>query len=163
MDEAQVATAAPRRRRPAGVVVVTIGLLLTGLSAGLVAWAALQGESIPLRDVPLLGDTVEVVALGLVPPPVAAGVAGLVSVLAFVVAVGFFLLRSWGWTGLMLLAAVSLTINLVAVEFNGPNEGSMLVAIAAVLYANQRRIQLLFRGSAVSVFEQTGSDVRSGG
>ncbi len=55
----------------------------------------------------------------------------------------------------MLLAAVSLTVDLVAVVLGNPNEGSMAVAIAAVLYANQRRIQLLFR-------ERAGRGVRTG-
>ena len=53
----------------------------------------------------------------------------------------------------MLIAAVSLSINLVAVVIGTPNEGSMAIAIAAVLYANQRRIQLLFRGEQVLAFE----------
>ena len=73
-------------------------------------------------------------------------------VLTLVVAVGFFRLRRWGWTGVMLLAAVSLSINLVAVVVGDPNRGTMAVAIAAVLYANQRRIQLLFRGEEVVAF-----------
>jgi hypothetical protein len=38
----------------------------------------------------------------------------------------------------------------------------MAVAIAAVLYANQRRIQLLFRGEQVVAFEGT-RDVRNSG
>ena len=96
------------------------------------------------------------------PSPVV-GAAGLVlGSVALVVAVGFYLLRSWGWTGLMLLSAVSLTINLVAVVLGNPNEGSMAVAIAAVLYANQRRVQLLFRGEQVVAFEPSRpTDVRS--
>ena len=54
----------------------------------------------------------------------------------------------------MLLAAVSLSINLVAVVIGNPDEASMAVAIAAVLYANQRRIQLLFRGEQVAAFTE---------
>lgn len=160
MDEAQGTPAPARPRRPTGVIIVTIGLVLTGLSSYLVAATALTRGTTPWGDVPVLGETNSVVRLSPMPPQVVAAAAIAVGSLALVVSVGFFLLRSWGWTGLMLLAAVSLTINLVAVVVGDPNEGSMAVAIAAVLYANQRRIQLLFRGRQVTVFEPTGTDVR---
>ncbi len=164
MDEAQSppATARPPGRRPLGVVVTTVGLVLTAASAYLVAATALVEGSVPWTALPLLGETGNVVAWTAVPSPVV-GAAGLVvGTVALVVAVGFYLLRSWGWTGLMLLSAVSLTINLVAVVLGNPNEGSMAVAIAAVLYANQRRVQLLFRGEQVVAFEPSRpADVRS--
>jgi hypothetical protein len=96
-----------------------------------------------------------------VPGPIVGAASIAVGTMSLVVAVGFARLRSWGWTGLMLLAAVTLTINLVAVVLGNPNEGSMAVAIAAVLYANQRRIQLLFRGEQVTAFEPARTtDVR---
>ena len=53
----------PHRRRPAaaaapaGVIITTLGLVLTGLSAYLVAGAALLDGSAPWHDVPLLGET----------------------------------------------------------------------------------------------------------
>jgi hypothetical protein len=146
------------------VIIVAVGLVLTAASAFLVAAGALLDGSVPWGDVPLLGETSDVVALSPVPAPVVGAGGIVVGSMALVVAIGFFLLRSWGWTGLMLLAAVSLTINLVAVVLGNPNEGSMAVSIAAVLYANQRRIQLLFRGEQVVAFEPARtSDVRSAG
>ena len=71
MDEAQTASAAarPPRRRPLGVIIVTVGLVLTGLSAYLVAVAALLGDTVPWTDVPLLGETSDVIALRPVPGP----------------------------------------------------------------------------------------------
>lgn len=164
MDETQPAPAParPPRRRPLGVIITTLGLVLTGLSAYLVAGAALLDGSAPWHDVPLLGETSNVFALSPVPAPVVGAAGIVVGTVTLVVSIGFFLLRSWGWTGLMLLAAVSLTINLVAVVLGNPNEGSMAVAIAAVLYANQRRVQLLFRGEQVVAFEPSRPvDVRS--
>ena len=150
-----------------------MGLVLTAVAAYLVAAAALLGETVPWADVPVLGQTANVVAVTAMPAPVVEVAALVVGTLALVVSIGFFLLRPWGWTGLMLLAAVSLTINLVAVVLGTPNEVSMAVAIVAVLYANQRRIQLLFRGTQVVAFESakqesessesTGPDVRSRG
>lgn len=163
MDEAQPAATPPRRRRPLGVIIVAVGLVLTGFSAYVVAAAALLGDTVAWGSVPLLGETNNVVALSPVPGPVVGAASILVGTMALVVSVGFFLLRSWGWTGLMLLAAVTLTINLVAVVLGNPNEGSMAVAIAAVLYANQRRVQLLFRGQQVVAFEQVRPDVRAPG
>jgi hypothetical protein len=50
----------------------------------------------------------------------------------------------------MLLAAVTLTINLAAFVVGRPHEATMAVAVAVVLYANQRRIQLLFRTLSLS-------------
>lgn len=162
MDEAQPMARPPRRRRPAGVIIVTVLLVLTAASAFLVAAAALLGGSVSWATVPLLGEINNVIALSLVPDPVIGAAAFVVGTSALVVAVGFFLLRSWGWTGLMLLAAVSLTINLVAVVLGNPSETTMAVAIVAVLYANQRRIQLLFRGEQVVAFEPARTaDVRS--
>ena len=150
MDEPPVP---PRRRRPAGVIVVTVLLTLTSFAAFVIAATALTSGSVPWATVPLLGETSSVIALAPVPDPVVGAAAIVVGVLVLLVAVGFFRLRPWGWTGLMLIAAVSLSINLVAVVIGTPNEGSMAVAIAAVLYANQRRIQLLFRGEQVLAFE----------
>jgi hypothetical protein len=164
VDEAQPApaTTRPTRRRPPGVIIVSVGLVLTGVTAYLVSVAALLQGSVPWTDVPLLGETSNVVALSAVPAPVVGAGGIVVGTVALIVSVGFFLLRSWGWTGLMLLAAVSLTINLVAVVLGDPDEGSMAVAIAAVLYANQRRVQLLFRGTPVVPFEPSRPvDVRS--
>jgi hypothetical protein len=163
VDEAQTAPVAvrPPRRRPLGVIIVTVGLVLTGLSAYLVAAAALLGGTVLWTDVPMLGETSNVVALSPVPGPIVGAASIAVGTMSLVVAVGFARLRSWGWTGLMLLAAVTLTINLVAVVLGNPNEGSMAVAVAAVFYANQRRIQLLFRGEQVTAFEPARTtDVR---
>ncbi len=65
MDEAQPApaTARPPRRRPLGVIVTTVGLVLTAASAYLVAATALLEGSVPWTALPLLGETGNVVAL----------------------------------------------------------------------------------------------------
>jgi len=166
VDQSQPRTvpSPPRRRRPAGVIIASVLLVLTSASAFLVAAAALVDGSAPWATVPVLGETSSVVAISGMPAYVVAAAGILVGVPTLVVAVGFFRLRRWGWTGLMLLAAVSLSINLVAVVVGDPNRGTMAIAIAAVLYANQRRIQLLFRGEEVVPFsgapDTRAADVR---
>jgi hypothetical protein len=144
------------------VIITTLLLILTALGAFLVAAAAFVDGSVPWATVPVLGETSNLVALNPAPDAVVGTGAIVIGVCALVVAFGFFRLTRWGWTGLMLLAAVSLSINLVAVVIGDPDEGSMAVAIAAVLYANQRRIQLLFRGEEVVLFDGAGAaDVRT--
>jgi hypothetical protein len=146
------------------VLIIAVLLLLTSAASCLVAVAALAGDPVPWATVPLLGETARVVTPGPLPASVVAAAGIAVGTAALVVAIGFFLLTPWGWTGLMLLAAVSLTTNLVAVVLGNPDEVSMAMAIAAVLYANQRRIQLLFRGEEVVAFEPTrAADVRAPG
>ena len=144
------------------MLVLTGLLVLTAATAFVIADAALVGEPVARAAVALLGRTGTTIALATAPDPIVGAVAIAVGVAVLVVAVGFFRLRPWGWTGLMLLAAVSLSINLVVAVFGSPSETSMAVAIAAVLYANQRRIQLLFRGEQVVAFEGT-RDVRNSG
>lgn len=162
MDEVQALAGPARRRRPLGVIIVTIGLLFTAAIAYLVAADALLEIFAPRADVPVLGESSDVVAFPALPRPVVAVGSVVAGTLALVVSVGFFRFRSWGWTGLMLLSAISLTVDLVAVVLGNPNEVNMAVAIVAVLYANQRRIQLLFRDEQVVAFEPARtSDVRS--
>jgi hypothetical protein len=166
VGESEPSTTRPRsRRRPLGVILIAVLLLLTSVTCFLVAAAALVDGAVPWATVPPLGEAADLLRPGpLLTQPVVAGAGIAVGSAALVVAIGFFLLKSWAWTGLMLLAAVSLTINLVAVVLGDPDEASMAVAIAAVLYANQRRIQLLFREEEVVAFEGTrAGDVRAPG
>lgn len=150
------------RSRPFGVVVTSIWLILTGLTGALVVTAAALGiDDIVWDGVPLLGEWTRVMTVGAIPIHVVGVASGLVALACFVVAVGFWRLRSWGWTGLMLLAATTLTINLIAVVLGDANEASLLVAILAVLYANQRKIQFLFRGEHVRAFEASPVQVRA--
>ncbi len=142
------------------MIITTVLLVLIAISAFLVAAAAFVDGSVGWATVPVLGETSGLVTL--IPAPAAVVGAGaiLVGGCTLAVAFGFFRLRRWGWTGLMLLAAVSLSINLVAVVIGNPDEASMAVAIAAVLYANQRRIQLLFRGEQVAAFTGASEEAR---
>lgn len=149
------------RRRPFGVVVLTVGVVLTGLTGLLVAGVIAIGEDMAWEGVPLLGEWTLVMSVDRTPTLVVGIVSGIVGLTCLAVAVGFWRLRSWGWTGVVLLSAITLTINLVAVVLGDANEASLIVAILTVLYVNQRRIQLLFRGEHLRAFESSTLRVRT--
>lgn len=159
--DSTAADGATRRRRPAGVVVIAVGLLLLGAASIAAGVLAITGETaFPWTDVPILGEIDHVVTFD-APTWVIAGACLAVGVTSLVVGVGWWRLRPWGWTGVILMEAATLTINLVAVVVGRPDEWSMAVAILAVLYSNQRRILVLFhQDEAAAPDLARGADVR---
>jgi lysylphosphatidylglycerol synthetase-like protein (DUF2156 family) len=108
--------------------VVVAGVLLLVGDLVLVAISAAAGSGPASPQLPVLGQVDNLVlAVGLL-----------------MVAVGFWRRRRWAWVWVMVLAAVLLTVNLVATVQGAADHLTMAIAIVLVLYANQREVQQRF-------------------
>lgn len=132
------------RRRPWGVVAVSVVLLLLTLDELVVVGLRMSGAGVPRQTLSVLGNLDVLVQQDWLPRPVVDTIAIVGGAVLLVLAVGFWLLNRWAWTGVMLLAAVSLTIDVVATLRHHGHPVDMLLCVLAVLYLNRRSIQQLF-------------------
>jgi hypothetical protein len=63
----------------------------------------------------------------------------------YLVAIGIWTLRRWGWTALMILIGVALGEGIIRYIRSEPRYLIMLFNVLIVLYLNQRSVQRLFR------------------
>lgn len=132
------------RRRPWGVVAVSLVLLVLTLDELVVVGLRMSGEAVPRQTLSVLGNLDVLVQQDWLPAPVVDTIAIAGGVVLLVLAVSFWLLNRWAWTGVMLLAAVSLTIDVVATLRHRSHPVDMLLCVLAVLYLNRRSVQQLF-------------------
>jgi lysylphosphatidylglycerol synthetase-like protein (DUF2156 family) len=124
--------------------VVVAGVLLLVGDLVLVAISAAAGSGPASPQLPVLGQVDNLVRLPYLPPPLVAALAAVLAVGLLMVAVGFWRRRRWAWVWVMVLAAVLLTVNLVATVQGAADHLTMAIAIVLVLYANQREVQQRF-------------------
>jgi hypothetical protein len=114
--------ASPRRRRPFGVMLLTLLWLV---------YATLAGLFLIDPDLPGSGIARLFEWAGLRPVVHAALVA-----LALASAIGLWFLRPWGWIAAMLLAGVNLAVEIVLYFVGTPNYAYLAVAVVIAFYLN---------------------------
>jgi hypothetical protein len=117
----------PRRRRPFGVMLLTVlWLVYATLAALFLIDPAFTGSGIA-RLFEWAGLRPEVhVAL---------------AVLAITSAIGLLLLRPWGWIASMLLAGVNLAVEIAFYFLGTPNYAYLAVAVVIAFYLNQGEVR----------------------
>jgi len=152
----------PARRRPFGVVVITI-LQMTTTLAPLAVLALVRSGQDPsllayLRTLePVNFTIVETLAAsmtawqsfyqfsGLTPPAVLSILLLALTGARVVIIAGFWFLKRWGWVLLMVQLGLLMVTDLY-VYFNGsPHFLSMLNSVLVVFYLNQREVQQAFQ------------------
>jgi hypothetical protein len=120
-----------RQPRPAGVVIVSVLLLLGGLTYLLAA----SGMTIPFVTGGMFSllstDDGRVFVLA-------------VAALCALDAVAFFMGWRWGWALAMLLTGLGLVFNLAAYANGDFNVVRLILLVAAALYLNQRAVREVF-------------------
>jgi hypothetical protein len=119
------------RRRPFGVVLLTILLL---------AYSALS--------IPFVLDVRDVVGAGILrvlgDGEVTTAAAVALSAVAAVAAVGLWLMRFWGWVAAMLLAGLTLAVEVVLYFRSEASYTYMAVAMLIALYLNSADVRVRF-------------------
>jgi hypothetical protein len=136
--QAGIVSAQGTRRRPFGVKVIIVLQIISifGLLLALIAlWV---GPEVQLDIWTNYGPGLEV-------PVSVVGVT--VVVLQLVILIGFIRLRRWAWYLVIVLAGVSLAVNLWRYFAGLPDYLSMVTNVLTVLYLNQREVQQAFEQS----------------
>jgi hypothetical protein len=136
--QAEIVSAQGTRRRPFGVKVVIVLQIISifGLLLALIAlWV---GPEVQLDIWTNYGPGLEV-------PVSVVGVT--VVVLQLVILFGMIRLRRWAWYLVIVLAGVSLAVNLWRYFAGLPDYLSMVTNVLTVLYLNQREVQQAFEQS----------------
>jgi uncharacterized membrane protein (DUF2068 family) len=144
------------------VLLVVLGLLLLAGDLLLIAFSVATGRGSFADRWPVAGQIGALARLPLLPPAVVAVVAALLAVVMVVVGGGFWRWRRWAWVCVMLLAAVLLTVNLVAAVLQTADHVTLALAIAAVFYLNQRDVQRRFGAQPAEAVGASGWATESG-
>lgn len=139
------------RRRPTGVVLVSILLSLIAIQGIVLLTVVLAGVRVPAEILTILGQATVFRSIENFGPEWAVGI-GVVSVAIFLpLAVGFWLRQRWAWVGTMIAASINLTANVVARllgDITGSwswSEISLMLTVVVVFYLNLHDVQLIFR------------------
>jgi hypothetical protein len=154
----QVRPGRPSRRRPFGVIVITILQL-----AGALAPLAILGLANTVQAASLLAylrnlepvnffifETLEAYfhawqLPGITPVGVVAMIILILAAVRVAIIAGFWYLKRWGWVLLMVQLGLLMLFDLYAYFSGAPNYFSMLNSVLVVFYLNQREVQQAFQ------------------
>ncbi|MGL5828494.1 MAG: hypothetical protein ACRC0L_02865 [Angustibacter sp.] len=131
-------------KRPIGVIVVLLGLLTLAVELVVIAVLAATSRAGRGEVFPVVGHLEALLQLPVLPRTALVAVSAALAVALLVVGIGFWRWKRWAWVGVMCLAALLLSANLLASAYGGSDYFAMFIAIILVFYINQRDVQRRF-------------------
>ncbi len=135
-------TASPKR--PIGVIVVLVGLFILAVELLVIAGLAATSQGRRGGLLPVVGHLEALLRLPVLPRTALVAVSVFFAGTLLVVGVGFWRWRRWAWVGVMGLAAILLSANVLASAYGTADYLAMIIAIILVFYINQRDVQRRF-------------------
>jgi hypothetical protein len=131
-------------KRPIGVIIVILGLIILAIELVVIAVFAATSRSGQSSLLPVVGHLEALLQLPVLPRTALVAVSVLLAIALLVIGVGFWQWRRWAWVGVMCLAALLLSANLLASVYGAADYFAMSIAIILVFYINQRDVQRRF-------------------